>query len=49
MAHFAQLDENNIVTRVIVVSNEDVLNSDGEEVEQIGIDFCKNLFGSDTN
>ncbi len=49
MAHFAQLDENNIVIQVIVVSNDDVKNSDGEEVEQIGIDFCKNLFGSNTN
>jgi hypothetical protein len=49
MAHFAQLDENNIVTQVIVISNDDTKNSDGVEVEEIGIDFCKNLLGSDTN
>jgi len=45
MAHFAQLDENNIVTQVIVVSNEDTANEEGVEVESIGTDFCTNLLG----
>ena len=27
MAHFAQLDENNVVTQVIVVSNDDTSDS----------------------
>ena len=45
MAHFAELDENNEVVRVIVVDNNDTSNSDGEEVEQIGISFLKGLFG----
>jgi len=49
MAHFAQLDENNIITRVIVVSNEDTSDSNGVEVEEIGVTFCKKLFGADTN
>ena len=44
MAHFAQLDENNIVTNVIVISN-DVILDDGKESEQLGIDFCVSLFG----
>lgn len=48
MAHFAELDENNIVMRVIVVSNSDLLNENGEETEQKGIEFCKSLFGQDT-
>ena len=48
MAHFAELDENNIVLRVIVVRNEDILSPSGEENEQIGIDYCKSLFGADT-
>ena len=48
MAHFAQLDENNIVTRVIVVSNNDIMVN-GVETEQKGIDFCKSLFGQSTN
>jgi hypothetical protein len=48
MAHFAQLDENNIVQQVIVVNNEDVLDANGEESEAVGIQFCKNLLGQDT-
>jgi len=49
MAHFAELDSNNIVLRVIVVSNDDIKDSDGNESEALGIAFCKNLIGSDTN
>jgi len=44
MAHFAQT-ENNIVTKVIVVSNQDILDENGQESEQKGIDFCSNLLG----
>jgi hypothetical protein len=44
MAHFAQL-ENNIVTKVIVVANQTILDENGNESEQIGIDFCSNLLG----
>jgi hypothetical protein len=44
LAHFAQL-ENNIVTKVIVVSNQDILDENGQENEQKGIDFCSNLLG----
>jgi hypothetical protein len=44
MAHFAQL-ENNLVTQVIVVSNQDILDENGQESEQKGIDFCSNLLG----
>ena len=44
MAHFAQT-ENNIVTKVIVVSNQDILDDNGQESEQKGIDFCSNLLG----
>ena len=49
MAHFSQLDENNVVTQVIVVSNEDTSDSNGVEVEEIGVAFCKKLLGADTN
>lgn len=49
MAHFAELDANNIVLRVIVVSNDMLLNEDGNEVEAIGISFCQSLFSADTN
>tara|TARA_B110000259_G_scaffold167224_1_gene195419 strand:- start:306 stop:668 length:363 start_codon:yes stop_codon:yes gene_type:complete len=49
MAHFAKLDSNNIVENVIVISNEMLEDSEGNEVEQLGIDFCKNLYGENTN
>ncbi len=48
MAHFAQIDENNIVINVIVVSNDVLLNKDNYEGEQLGIEFCKSLYGQDT-
>lgn len=48
MSHFAQLDENNKVLQVIVVANEILLDDNGNEVEQKGIDFCKSLLGEDT-
>ena len=47
MAHFAQLDDNNIVTQVIVVHNNELM-LDGEESEDKGVLFCKSLYGSDT-
>ena len=45
MAHFAELDDNNIVKQVIVVSNNELLDESGIESEQKGIDFCINLLG----
>lgn len=48
MAHFAELDENNMVLRVIVISNE-MLLEDGQESEAKGIVFCKQLFGENTH
>jgi hypothetical protein len=49
MAHYAQLDENNIVTQVIVVANEDIQDANGNEVESIGVAFCQKLLGAETN
>lgn len=45
MAHFAQLNEENLVTQVIVVANQDTADKDGVENEAIGIAFCTNLLG----
>lgn len=45
MAHFAELDENNIVQQVIVVNNEVILDEDGIEQEAIGTKFCQDLLG----
>jgi hypothetical protein len=45
MAHFCQLDENNVVTQVIVVDNKDCADATGVEKESIGVAFCERLFG----
>ena len=45
MAHFAELDENNTVLRVIVVHNNELLDGEESESEQLGIDFCVAHFG----
>lgn len=47
MAHFAELDENNIVKQVIVISNQELLDENGDESESKGISFCKSLFGGE--
>jgi len=44
MAHFAQI-ENNLVTQVIVVDNNDILDDQGNESEDIGTQFCTDLLG----
>ena len=48
MAHFAELNADNIVQRVIVVNNEKLTDQHGIEHEHLGIDFCHRLFGVDT-
>lgn len=48
MAHFAQLDENNVVTQVIVVSNNELIDENGNESEAKGIAFCQTLFGQES-
>ena len=49
MAHFAKLDANNVVEKVIVVANEDTADSAGVETESIGVAFCQKLLGASTN
>jgi len=46
MAHFAILNESNIVTRVEVINNAVLLDGDGVEQEQLGIDFLTSLYGA---
>jgi len=45
MAHFAEIDSNSLVLRVVVVSNADTALADGKETESIGIAHCQKLFG----
>lgn len=49
MAHFAQLDQDNVVINVISVDNEDIQDKNGNESEELGIQFCKALFEEETN
>ena len=46
MAHFAQLDSNNIVLTVLVVNNEVLLKEDNTESELKGIEFLNSLLGT---
>ena len=48
MAHFAKLDQNNIVITINVVHNNELL-IDGAENEQKGINFLNNLFNTNDN
>jgi len=49
MAHFAKLDENNVVLSVHVVNNDVITDANGDEQESLGITYLKNLHGDDTN
>jgi len=48
MAHFAELTENNTVVRVVVIDNSNLLDSNGNEDENVGIAYCKSLYGDNT-
>jgi hypothetical protein len=48
MAHFAQIDNNNKVVQVIVIDNDKTHDENGLESEALGVAYCKELFGSDT-
>ena len=43
MAHFAEINEEGIVQRVLVLSNERI-TQDGEEVEELGTAYLQNMF-----
>lgn len=49
MAHFAKLDENNIVLAVNVVHNNELLDENGQESEAKGIAFLTDWSGGHTN
>jgi len=48
MAYFARLNRDSIVEQVIRVDNVMLLDADGREREELGIQFCKSLYGEDT-
>jgi hypothetical protein len=45
MAHFAEINDQSIVQRVIVVANEVLLDENGVEQEALGAAFCTDLLG----
>lgn len=49
MAHFAKLDEGNVIPEVLVVDNSVLSGNTDAEREQSGIAFLRSIFGEDTN
>jgi hypothetical protein len=45
MAHFAELDDNNVVLRVTVVNNAVLLDENNEEQESLGLKHLEELGG----
>ena len=45
MAHYAEINSDGIVQRVIVVDNNDCKDAEGNESEAVGAAFCSNLLG----
>jgi hypothetical protein len=45
MSHFARIDENNVVTQVVVVANKDTADASGVEKEHIGAAFLESVLG----
>ena len=48
MAHFAELDSNNVVLQTLCLDNSMMENEQGERIEQLGIAFLQSLYGVDT-
>ena len=46
MAHFA-LIKNNIVQQVVIIDNDKLINTEGNEQEALGVISCQSLFGKD--
>lgn len=48
MAHFVKI-EDGIVVAGVVVGNPDTTDAEGNEVEQVGVDFLNNLYGEESD
>ena len=48
MAHFTKLNNDNIVTEILVVGDGDILKADGTQSELKGKQFLNSLFGTAT-
>jgi hypothetical protein len=45
MAHFARIQDN-VVQQVIVINNSELLDTNANEQESLGVAFCQSLFGA---
>ena len=45
MAHFAKLNDSNVVLQIDVVDNENLLDENNNEVEELGRQFLEDLTG----
>lgn len=45
MAHFAELNSQGYVLRVVVIANDEIVDGDGNESEDLGRARCSELFG----
>jgi hypothetical protein len=48
MAHFARIDENNLVVDVVAISNDAIEELPFPESEPVGVAFCRALYGDST-
>lgn len=48
MAYFAELNKNNIVLRVVRIDDSIVKNENDEYVEELGVNYLKELYGQNT-
>lgn len=48
MAHFCELDSDNVILQTIVVNNEVISDLPYPESEKPGIDFCQSIYGQNT-
>jgi hypothetical protein len=48
MAGFAQLNENNVIIDIVVISDDDILDDNGNLSEELGVERIKSLLGQDT-
>jgi hypothetical protein len=49
MAHFAWIDDNNVVYQVSTVNNDDIGNLDFPESEPVGIAYLSSVYGETLN
>ena len=48
MAHFAQIGPDNRVVTIMRISDDDITDDDGNEIEAKGVALCQTLVGADT-